>query len=451
MNDTIAAISTNNFGMGAINIIRISGKDAIKIISQIFSKKNIISAKSHTIHYGYILDGDTIIDEVLVSIMRAPKTYTLEDVVEINCHGGYAPTKKILELVLTHKARLAEPGEFTKRAFLNGRINLMEAESVNDLLQAKTESQRTLAINSLSGKTTKLIQQLREQMVNLLANIEVNIDYPEYEDELIITKNNIKPILTNIKDQLQKIIKESQNGQKIKNGINIAIIGKPNVGKSSLLNTLLEEEKAIVTDISGTTRDVIEGSIIYNGVPLNFFDTAGIRKTSDVIEQIGVKKSQEIIKNVDLTVLVLNNNEKITLDEQKLINEITRKKAIIFINKNDLPKKLEPISSPLKIIHGSTKNNEGIEQLKQQILQEFSISNITNQNLIYLANTRQISLAKQALNNVNHVIEENKKQIPIDMLAIELKEAWENLGKIIGEYYEEELIDNLFAKFCLGK
>lgn len=451
MDSTIAAISTSSLGVGAINIVRVSGPEAIIIVDKIFSNKKFITAPSHTIHYGFIKDGEKIIDEVLVMLMRAPKTYTKEDVVEINCHGGNITANKILELLLINGAKLAEPGEFTKRAFLNGRINLLEAESVSDLLEAKNENARKMALNGLSGKTTSLIQSLREKMVQLLANIEVNIDYPEYIDELIITKENIEPTLTEIKNELQKIVSESENGKLIKNGINIAIIGRPNVGKSSLLNNLLEEDKAIVTDISGTTRDIVEGTITYHGINLNFIDTAGIRETKDLVEQIGVKKSKEVANKADISILVLNNNENLTEEDKDLMKQLPKEKSLIFINKTDLETKITEFKTSIKIIYGSTVNKKGIEELKQEILNIFSLNDMSYKDLTFLFNTRQITLAKQALKNIEHVIEENKKDIPVDMLAIEIKEAWENLGKIIGESYEEELVDNIFKRFCLGK
>ena len=451
MDTTIAAISTNTLGVGAINIVRVSGKDAIEIVSKIFTNKNFLNAESHTIHYGFIKDGENIIDEVLVMLMRSPKTYTKEDVVEINCHGGSITANKILELLYVKGAVPAEPGEFTKRAFLNGRINLLEAESIEDLLEAKNENARKMAINGVSGKTTKLIQDLREKMVSLLANIEVNIDYPEYIDELQITKENITPVLTEIKEALEKIVKESENSKKIKNGINVAIIGRPNVGKSSLLNALLEEDKAIVTDISGTTRDIVEGSITYKGIDLNFIDTAGIRETKDIVEKIGVEKSKKIQEQADITILVLNNNEEVTEDDQKLLEKIENQKGIIFINKTDLSSKLEKIETSKKIIYGSTLKNKGLEELKEEILQTFSLEDMSYKDLTFLFNTRQISLAKEALQNINHVISENQKAVPVDMLAIDIRDAWENLGKIIGEAYEEELVDNIFKRFCLGK
>lgn len=451
MDTTIAAISTNSIGVGAINIVRVSGPEAVEIVSKIFTNKKFKNAESHTIHYGFIKDGDNVIDEVLVMLMRAPKTYTKEDVVEINCHGGNITANKILELLYVNGAVPAEPGEFTKRAFLNGRINLLEAESIEDLLEAKNENARKMAINGVSGKTTKLIQDLREKMVSLLANIEVNIDYPEYIDELQITKENITPVLTEIKNELQKIVEESENSKKIKNGINIAIIGRPNVGKSSLLNALLEEDKAIVTDISGTTRDIVEGTIEYKGIDLNFIDTAGIRDTEDTVEKIGVEKSKKILEQADITILVLNNNEKLTKDDKKLLEKIEKQKAIIFINKVDLDSKIEDLETLKTILYGSTKTNRGLDDLKEEILKSFSLEDMSYKDLSFLFNTRQISLAKQALKSINHVMEENKNDIPVDMLAIDIKDAWENLGKIIGEAYEEELVDNIFKRFCLGK
>ncbi len=451
MDRTIASISTNNIGTSAINIVRITGPEAIEIVSQIFSNKKLKDAPSHTIHYGYIKEEEEIIDEVLVMLMRAPKTYTMEDMVEINCHGGYVVTTKILELLLTHGANLAEPGEFTKKAFLNGRINMLEAESVSDILNAKTTAQSQMAIKGLTGKTTKLITDLREKMVSLLSNIEVNIDYPEYTDELQITKENITPVLNEIEQTLKKIIEESKNGELIKNGIKIAIVGKPNVGKSSLLNALLEEEKAIVTDISGTTRDIVEGSIIYKGVVFSFLDTAGIRETEDIVEKIGVEKSKKLMEESDLTILVLNNNETITEEEKAWIKMMEKKEGIIFINKQDLESHLEKVETSIPMIYGIAKEQKGIEELKEKIIDLFGLKDLGNKDLSYLSNARQIALAKESLLSIQHAKEENQKETPIDMLAIDIRSAWENLGKIIGEYYEEELVDNIFSKFCLGK
>ena len=451
MNHTIAAISTNNLGIGAINIIRLSGDEAISIVSEIFTNKKFKEADTHTIHYGYIKDKEKVLDEVLVTLMRAPRTYTKEDIVEINCHGGYASTNAILELLLKKGAVLAEPGEFTKRAFLNGRINLLEAESIEDLIEAKSSSASTMALNGVRGKTTKLIQNLREEIVRLLSNIEVNIDYPEYLDELQITKENITPVLTNIKKKLTKIVEEAENGKYIKNGIQIAIIGRPNVGKSSLLNTLLEEEKAIVTDISGTTRDIVEGSIFYKGIEYHFIDTAGIRETEDIVEKIGVEKSKEMIEKADITILVFNASEELTKNDKELLTLIQNKKALIFVNKTDLEIKLSTPDMDKTIILGSTLTGKGIEELKEEILKSLALNDLSTKNLTYLSKARQVSLAKSALDSIDKVIQANQENIPVDMLAIDIKSAWEALGNIIGESYEDELVDNIFARFCLGK
>ena len=452
MEDTICAISTNPGNKGAISIVRLSGPEAIKIISRVFTNKKFITAESHTIHYGFMKENEEIIDEVLVMKMLAPKTYTTEDIVEINCHGGSSTTNKILELLLRNGARLAEPGEFTKRAFLNGRINLLEAEAVGDIINAKSEKARTLAMNGITGTLTKMIQKLREEIVSLLANIEVNIDYPEYEDEIVITHENIKPKLDDIAEELKKIVKESENGKMIKEGIDIAFVGRPNVGKSSLLNAFLEEEKAIVTDISGTTRDIVEGSISLNGITLNLIDTAGIRETDDIVEKIGVDKSKKIIEQADVVILVLNYNEKLQEEDKELLDKIKDKKSIIFFNKNDLEKKIDINSNDYpNIVEGNTITETGLTNLKNKIIEMFQLDEIENKDMNFLSNVRQIALAKNALKNIENVIEQINENVPIDILEIELKEAWNNLGLIIGETYEDELIDNLFAKFCLGK
>ena len=335
MNDTIVAISTA-LGVGAISIVRLSGTEAIEIVNNCFKGKDLTKVKSHTINYGHIVDQDEIIDEVLVSIMKAPRTYTAEDVVEINCHGGIISTKRILETMLTHGARLAEPGEFTKRAFLNGRIDLVKSEAVMDIIDSKSEEANKLALSQLSGSTSNMIKKFREKLKQLLASIEVNIDYPEYYDIEVVTKEQISKAISEMKKELEKVIKESKNSTLIKEGIKTVIVGRPNVGKSSILNKLLEQEKAIVTDIAGTTRDIVEGEIYLDGILLNIIDTAGIRSTDDIVEKIGVEKSLSMIDDADLVIVVLNNNEKLTKEDEEILDKTKDKQRIIVINKNCL-------------------------------------------------------------------------------------------------------------------
>lgn len=451
MNDTVAAISTT-LGVGAISIIRVSGSDAINIVNKIFKGKDLTKVNTHTINYGHIIDKDEVIDEVLVSIMKAPRTFTAEDVVEINCHGGISTTNKVLELVLNNGARLAEPGEFTKRAFLNGRIDLTQAESVMDLINSKNESKRKVAIKGLNGYVSNIIRKLRQEILELLASIEVNIDYPEYEDAIEMTNDIVKPKISEIKEKLSKIINESENGKILTSGIKTIIIGKPNVGKSSILNRLLDEEKAIVTDIEGTTRDTVEGSLIINGVSLNIIDTAGIRETEDIVEKIGVEKSLSLIPEADLVILVLNNNEQLSEEDKKILEACKDKKTIIVINKNDLERKININEINYQnIIYTNTVDLNGIDSLKEKIVELFNLNELEQQDYTYLSNVRQISLAKEA----NNILEEVEKgitdEVPIDMIEIDIKRAWEKLGEIIGETYTEELIDQLFSQFCLGK
>ena len=451
MNDTICAISTSQ-GVGAIAIIRVSGQESINIVNSIFKGKDLTKVKSHSINYGYIVDKDKEIDEVLVSVMKSPKTFTAEDTVEINTHGGIAPTNKVLELLLTSGCRLAEPGEFTKRAFLNGRIDLLEAEAVMDKINAQTEKQNQLANNQLNGKVSKLIDELRNDMIQIISNINVNIDFPEYDDVDIITNDILVPKISNLKEKIKKIIEESKNGEIIKNGIVTAIIGEPNVGKSSLLNTLLNEEKAIVTDIAGTTRDIVEGQISINGIPLNIIDTAGIRKTDNIIETIGVEKSKDMIKKADLVLLVLNNNEVLTEEIKKLYSSIKEKNYIIIVNKIDLENKIDLNYFPSdKIIKMSIKNKQGVDKLKDKIIELFNISKIETEDPTYLSNTRSIAILKNCLKSIEDIEKSIKNNIPIDMLEIDIKNIWEELGKINGKYYDEELLDEMFSRFCLGK
>lgn len=449
MEDTIAAISTT-LGVGAIAIIRVSGVDSIKIVNKIFKGKDLSKVDSHTINYGHIVDGNEIIDEVLVSIMKSPKTFTREDVVEINTHGGIAITNKILEMLLINGCRLANPGEFTKRAFLNGRIDLIEAEGVMDLINAKTEKSRKLAINQLNGEVSKLIKSLRQNIIELLANIEVNIDYPEYEDIEEINNEILLPNLVKIKSELSDILKKSLDSKIIKNGIKTVIIGSPNVGKSSILNRLLNEDKAIVTSIAGTTRDIVEGSIMIDGIPLDIIDTAGIRKTDDVVESIGVSKSLSLIDSSDLILFVLNNNEVMSEEEKELFNQIKNKNYIVIVNKTDLPDKLD-VSMVNNYIRISVKDDIGIDLLKNKIKDMFNLEKFENNDLTYLSSARSISLLKKSLESIDSSIEAIKSSMPIDITEIDLKQAWTLLGSIIGETYSDELIDQLFSQFCLGK
>lgn len=449
MDDTIVSISTS-LGVGAIAIIRLSGPKAIEIVNKIFKGKDLTKVNSHTINYGYIKENDTIIDEVLVSIMRAPKTYTTEDVVEINTHGGIATTNKVLELCLTNGARLAEPGEFTKRAFLNGRIDLTQAEAVEDIITSTTDKSLNLSMNQLTGSLKKLITDTRKTMVNLMANIEVNIDYPEYEDAENITIPLLKEKLVPIKNKLSKLLEESKNAKIIKDGIDVALIGRPNVGKSSLLNLFLEEEKAIVTNIAGTTRDIVEGQTIINGIKINFIDTAGIRNTTDVVEKIGVEKSKQMISKADLNILILNNNEPITNEDKELLELIKSKPSIIFINKNDLETKLDLEQMP-NIVQGNTLSLEGIKDLKQKIIEYFNLEKIEVKDATYLTNARQNALIKNTISYIDQALEDIENEVPVDMIEINIRAAWDTLGEIIGATYKDELLDELFSNFCLGK
>ena len=453
MNDTICAISTST-GVGAISIVRVSGDESINIVNKIFKGKDLTKVDSHTINYGHIIENDTVVDEVLVSVMKAPKTFTTEDIVEINTHGGIAPTNKVLELLLENGCRLAEPGEFTKRAFLNGRIDLLEAEAVMDMIDSKTENQRKMAANQISGKTSNLINDLRNDMVQIISNINVNIDYPEYDDVDIITNDLLIPKITNLKEKITKILKESENGKMIKEGIKTSIIGRPNVGKSSLLNALLEEDKAIVTDIAGTTRDIVEGTISVNGILLNMIDTAGIRETEDVIESIGVEKSKKIMDESDLILFMLNNNEELTSDIEELFTKIVDKKYLVLINKNDLETKLDISKLNIdkdRIINLSIINNQGIDELKNKISELFKLNEIETKDPTYLSNTRSISILKRCLKSVEDIEKSLKDNMPIDMIELDIKAIWEELGKINGSTYEEELLDEMFKRFCLGK
>ena len=450
MNDTICAISTA-LGVGAISIIRVSGDEAIDIVNKIFDK-DLTKKESHTINYGHIVYKGEIIDEVMVSIIKSPKTFTKEDTIEINSHGGVAVTNKVLEILLLEGARLAEPGEFTKRAFLNGRIDLVEAESIMDLIESKTETSRKLAISGMEGKVSKLVKNIIDNLVKVNANIEVNIDYPEYEDIEIVTKEKIDEMSKYINKELTKLLNESENGKLIKDGINTLILGRPNVGKSSILNKLIEEDKAIVTSVAGTTRDIVEGQIRVNGILLNIIDTAGVRETEDIVEKIGVEKSLSLINDADLIILVFNNNEKLTDEDKKLLEYTKEKKRIIVINKIDLENNLD--ISNLKnerIVKVSALKDSGIENLKNEINDMFNLEEINSGDFTYLSNSRQISLVKKAVEISKNLEDALNNDVPIDLLEIDIKEICEILGEIIGESYDDKLIDTLFSNFCLGK
>jgi len=447
MEDTICAISTS-LG-GAISIVRVSGKNAIKIVNKFFSTKNLETAKSHTIHYGYIVNETQKIDEVLVSVFKAPKTYTCEDIVEINCHGGISTTNKVLELLLTNGCRLAEGGEFTKRAFLNGRIDLIQAEAVSDLLSSTSDQARSLSLNQVKGDLSLKIKNIRNTILDLLANIAVNIDYPEYEDAEEVTIEILQSKIPNIINQLNNLLNTASSGQIIKNGINVSIVGRPNVGKSSLLNKLLQEDKAIVTDIAGTTRDIVEGSISLNGIRFNFTDTAGIRDTKDKVEKIGVNKSKQYLKSSDYIICVLNGAEQLTKDDQEILNALDNDKSIIFVNKNDQQLKIDVDKK--NIIYGNTIDANGIDELKNKLIENFNLDKINSNDITYLSNARQISLVKQAKNTLEKVNDSLNELIPIDMLEIDIKKSYDLLGEITGETYQDELLDKLFENFCLGK
>ena len=449
MEDTIAAISTAQ-GVGAISIIRVSGADAIKIVSKIFSNKKFYDAPSHTIHYGYIMDGDEKIDEVLVTIMRAPKTFTKEDIVEINAHGGIMTTDKILELLLVNGCRLAEPGEFTKRAFLNGRIDLTEAEGVMDLINSKTDISRKIALNQVGGKVSNMISKLRDELAGIIANIEVNIDYPEYEDIEEMTIDKINSNLSELESKIDKILKESKNGEVLTNGIKTAIVGKPNVGKSSLLNRLIGEEKAIVTDIRGTTRDSVEATLRIDNLLLNLIDTAGIRKTDDVVESIGVDKSLKLIDEADLILFVVNYNEKLSHEDLVILDKLKGKNYITIVNKTDLEKKIDD-EKLANVVYVSALNDDNIDEIGNKIKKIFNLEKIETTDLTYLTSARSQAILRKVLESVKAVRKGIEDNYPIDMVEIDLKDIWNLLGEIIGESYDEELLDQLFSRFCVGK
>lgn len=447
--DTIAAIATP-FGTAGIAVIRVSGSDAIEKVNLIFKGRNLNKVKSHTVVYGHIIDQSSkVIDEVLVTILKGPKTFTAEDTVEISCHGGILVTQKVLERVLETGIKLAEPGEFSKRAFVNGRIDLTQAEAIMDLIHAKNENAMKLALSGLSGNIKKGIEATRETVLNLVAKIEVNIDYPEYDDAQVMGNEVIKPEVIKIKDQLHMLLEDADKGKIIREGVRTAIVGKPNVGKSSLLNALLNEERAIVTDIEGTTRDTIEAYINIGGITLILVDTAGIRETKDVVEKIGVDRSKKAIESAELVVLVLDQSRKLSKEDELLLEQTKNKKRIIVGNKNDLERVLD--LEGIHLLRLSTLTKEGLKDLEKEIIHVLGMSDIKDKDFNILSNVRHIAKIKDTIEALQDVIDGIELDMPIDIVEIDLKKAWQYLGEITGDYHPEDLISELFSKFCLGK
>ncbi|CAJ1000709.1 MULTISPECIES: tRNA uridine-5-carboxymethylaminomethyl(34) synthesis GTPase MnmE [Bacillales] len=455
--DTIAAVATP-MGEGGIAVIRVSGPDAIEVVDKIYrGKRKLSTVDSHTIHYGHLYDPQTgeRVEEVLVSVMRAPRTFTREDVVEVNCHGGIVSVERVLELILDNGARLAEPGEFTKRAFLNGRIDLSQAEAVIDLIRAKTDKAMKVALNQVEGKLSQLIRKLRQNLIEAMAHIEVTLDYPEHDVEEV-TQNFLREKCTEVKQEIGRLLQTARQGKILREGLSTAIIGRPNVGKSSLLNSLVQEEKAIVTDVAGTTRDVIEEYVNVRGVPLRLIDTAGIRETEDIVEKIGVEKSRQLLQQADLVLLVLNYNESLTPDDYAIFDAAKGFQVIVIINKVDLPQRIDldevrrhfP-NRPL--ILTSAREETGIDQLEQAIADLFFSGRVQQDDLTYVSNARHIQLLRQAEQAIDDAISGIDNLMPIDMVQIDIKKAWELLGEVIGESVGEDLIDQIFSQFCLGK
>ena len=451
--DTITAIATP-LGEGAIGIVRISGTEAVAIANRIFQGKNLETVDSHTLNYGHILDPekDEILDEVMVGVMRAPKTFTREDVIEINTHGGIAVTNEILQLILRQGARMAEPGEFTKRAFLNGRVDLTQAEAIMDIIRAKTDKAMNIAVKQLDGSLKDLIDNTRQEILNTLAQVEVNIDYPEYDDVEEMTTALLREKTQEFQNLLEKLLRTARRGKILREGLSTAIIGRPNVGKSSLLNNLLREDKAIVTDIAGTTRDVIEEYVNIKGVPLKLIDTAGIRETDDIVEKIGVERSRQALAEADLILLVLNASEKLTEQDRALLALSDMTRRIVLLNKTDLREEIEAEELPEDVIRISVLENQNIDQIEERINQLFfDNAGIVEQDATYLSNSRHISLIEQAVQSLQAVNEGLELGMPVDLLQVDLTRTWQILGEITGDAAPDELITKLFSQFCLGK
>lgn len=453
--DTIAAIATP-IGEGGISIIRVSGENALEIVNKIFRGANLNKVASHTIHYGHIIDyaNKDVVDEVLVTVMLAPKTFTRENTVEVSCHGGLLVTEKILQLILDNGARMATPGEFTKRAFINGRIDLTQAESIMDIIEAKTDRARQVAMKQLEGGLLFEIRKLRQELLNTMAHEEVNIDYPEYDMDDVTSKEMYDKAHQVIKE-IDKLLATAQEGKVVRSGLATAIVGRPNVGKSSLLNYLSKEEKAIVTNIAGTTRDTLEEYVSLKGILLKLIDTAGIRQTDDIVEKIGVERSKRAITESDLVLLLINSSEELTEEDQKLLELTQDKKRIVILNKADqvakiTKKDIQKITdSPIVTISVLKKQNMiGLEEaIKSLFLQGITDS----KSEVMVTNQRQNDLLRKAKQSLIEAIEAINDNMPLDLVQIDLKEAWDSLGEITGDTAPDELITQLFSKFCLGK
>ncbi|WP_203641540.1 tRNA uridine-5-carboxymethylaminomethyl(34) synthesis GTPase MnmE [Levilactobacillus andaensis] len=456
--DTIAAISTPP-GEGGISIIRLSGEEVFDVAEKLFKGADLTKAATHTIHYGHIIDPENgeEVDEVMATVMRAPKTYTKEDIIEINCHGGIVATNRILQLCLSYGARLAEPGEYTKRAFLNGRIDLTQAESVMDLIRAKTDKSMKVALDQLDGNLSHLIRNLRQDILDALAQVEVNIDYPEYDDVETMTTKMLLEKAQEVQKQIKVLLATAKQGKVLREGLATAIVGRPNVGKSSLLNHLLHEDKAIVTDVAGTTRDVIEEYVNVKGVPLKLIDTAGIRDTTDKVEKIGVERSRKAINTADLVMLVLNASEALTAEDKALLKATADTQRILILNKTDLPMKLDldavkAAAGNSPIIETSILQSTGMDQLEGTIAHLFFDEGIeSNQNNVMVTNARHIGLLHQASDALTDVQSGIAAGMPVDLVQIDMTRAWDLLGEITGDSYQDELLDQLFSQFCLGK
>ncbi|MBC1920188.1 tRNA uridine-5-carboxymethylaminomethyl(34) synthesis GTPase MnmE [Listeria booriae] len=456
--DTIAAISTPP-GEGAIAIIRLSGDEAIQIADRIFyAQKSLGDVESHTIHYGHIVDPSTgeTVEEVMATVMRAPRTFTREDVVEINAHGGIVSVNRVLQLLLRNGAKLAEPGEFTKRAFLNGRIDLSQAEAVMDLIRAKTDRAMGVALQQMDGNLSRLIRSLRREILDALAQVEVNIDYPEYDDVEEMTQRMLVEKAQLVRASVEQLLLTAQQGKILREGLATAIIGRPNVGKSSLLNQLIQEEKAIVTDVAGTTRDIIEEYVNVRGVPLRLIDTAGIRETEDIVEKIGVERSRKALQEADFILLVLNQHEPLSVEDEALFEAVAGQNFVVVLNKTDLAQNIDvarvrQLAGENPVVETSLVNEAGIAELELAIKELFFAGEIDAGDATYVSNARHIALLHEAIQAIDAVIEGVEAGMPVDIVQIDMTRAWDLLGEIIGESVQDELLDQLFNQFCLGK